>query len=321
MDSHKEELQHLLIGGHFSEAREIAEHWLKSFSLDEKNSAVYQKAQEAYLYARFFLHRQDRVQSLPKGETRARTYLQFLQELEALRKENGFDSGKSGFWKSLRKYIHLQIAEGFARAFAGQKSYNLNDAEIIQLGVSLLILERWGSALDALTFLQRLQPANWLVSYLVAAASFHQNREREFSTNMRDALFYKPEILEEYDEFLPPGLFRKLWTNPHSKEEEKQTPREYALLLEINGLYRFKRTIQKNELKQLEEEFEQEYQTYRSNGVYPADMLPHLLHRLCWLTYSYKTAGNYEKFEEYRNIMMNLSPDSWETFQAKNLAE
>lgn len=311
-----------MISGKFQEAKDIAEGWLRSFPLQEKESPDYKRAQEAFLYARFFLHRQERVQAMPKGENRARTYLQFLEELKEVRREKGFDLEPSPFWKVLSKYIHLQIAEGFAKAFAGQKSYHLNDAEIIQLAVSLLVLERWSAALDALLFLQRLQPTNWPARYLIAIASFHLKKERDFSTSMRDALFYKPEILKQHGDFLPPGVFKKLWERQLEEDQDDDlAPRKYALLLEINGLYPFKRALQKNELRHIEEEFEGEYKTYRSDRVYHEEKLPLLLHNLCWLAYSYKTSGDYEKFEEYRQIMMELSPDSWELFQKKNLAE
>lgn len=315
MDSPIEEIRDAISQGDFQNATRLANEWLSSFSLEEQERPEYQSAREAYLYSRYFMHRQERLSTLEKGASRARVFLDFFSELKELRRQNGFSDYESLLWLSLNHYMHLQIAEGFARAFAGQKSYNLDDEEIIQLGVSLLKLERWQSALEALSFLHRLKKHNPVLFFLMAIAHFQLGEKEDFSVYMSDALYAKPELSARYHDLLPEGTIRALYDSLRSENDEEERCRHFALLLEINGVYTTRRKVSEPALAELEKEFELDYKTWQEHPEERSRLLPFLLLRLCRLIPACKSAGNYEKLEDYRNIMVVLSPDTWESFQ------
>ena len=167
MDPQAQEVQESLFKGNYQAALRTSRKWLDEFPYTEKDSDQYKKAEEAFLYSRYLSSRQERVNNMNPGEQIARAYLEFLKGIEKLRIEYKLDlNGDPHFWDGVSKMIHAKIAEGFAKAFAGQKSYNLNDKEVIQLGTSLLCLEKWSSALEALAFLHRYNKVNPEVNLL-----------------------------------------------------------------------------------------------------------------------------------------------------------
>jgi hypothetical protein len=322
MESLIYEIQESLYSGNFQVAAKLSSQWLEGMTISSELNPEVALAQEAYLYARYFGHRQERFSKLPIGETRARAFLHSLEEIKQLRQEKKFDKNDTVYFDSLKHYIYLQIAEGFARAFAGQKSYNLNDQDIIQLAIALLKLEKWKSALETLVFLQRLKKSHSLTHLLLSFAYYNLKDEKEFYLNLREALFQKPELIAEYMEFIPGGIFQKLWLSLEDSEGSQDYRfRNYALLLEINGIYKYRRSLPKEELDRLEVSFEEEYRKYKSKTSEKDDLLPLILHKLVWMILAYKESGTYEKLEEYRNIMINLSPDTWASFQEKNFNE
>jgi len=320
MDSQTEEIRNFLFGGNFQAAFQTSKEWLDSLTLDKKNSVEYLRAQEAFLYSRYFLHRQERILRVASGEARARLFLEFLHGLEEVRKENKYDKhGDPLFWETVASYIHAQVADGFAKAFAGQKSYNLDDKEVIQLSVSLLKVGKWRQSLEALTFLHRYNPYNPEVHILMSFAHYNLNDETLFLFHFREALFIKPELLGEYYDFVPPEIIRKLDSVETGENDDIYKYRNYALLLEINGFYKAQRPIVNKELARIEPEFLTEYEQFNKNREFYHDLLPRLLLSLCWLILAYKQRDEYEKSEYYRNIMQEISPDTWDTFYEKGL--
>src|SRR5262245_34101361 len=149
MDSFEEEIQSQIISGNFSRASQLSKEWLESFSIEQSKSYDFKLAEEAFNLARFFHHRQERLGKFEVGSDRSRTFIQILGDLEKERK-NGNYNAESAIWRTVKYYIHSQIAEGLAKDLAGQKSFNLKHEDIIQLSVSLIETENWKSAFDTL---------------------------------------------------------------------------------------------------------------------------------------------------------------------------
>ncbi|MES0491200.1 MAG: hypothetical protein ABUK01_14475 [Leptospirales bacterium] len=320
MDSQTEEIRDSLFGGNFQTAFDISKQWLDNLALDQRNTPEYLRAQEAFIYSRYFLHRQERILRVPSGEARARLFLEFLYGLGEIRKENKYDKhGDPLFWETISSFIHAQVAEGFAKAFAGQKSYNLDDKEVIQLSVSLLKVGKWRQSLEALTFMHRYNPYNPEVHLLMSFAQYNLKDETLFLFHFREALFLKPELLGDYQEFVPVEIFRKLENINTGEDDDIYKYRNYALLLEINGFYKAPRPIIDKELTRIEADFLPEYEQFNKNREFFHNLLPRLLLSLCWLIHAYKQRDDYDKTEFFRNIMQEISPDTWDTFFEKGL--
>ena len=321
MDPQAEEVQDFLFKGNYQGAHRIARKWLDDFPFNKKDSDEYKKAEEAYLYSRYLSSRQERVNSMTPGKQIARAYLEFLHGMEALRKEHKLDlNGDPHFWDAVSKMIHAKIAEGFAKAFAGQKSYNLNDSEVVQLGISLLHLEKWSSALEALAFLHRYNKVNPEVNLLMSYAYYQLNQEEEFLQHFRDVLFYRPEILADYMQFVPAEFIKKFNNDLDvNKATSKKQFIKYALLLEINGFFKSQKVLNNAELKKIQSDFQSEYDQFKKNKEALKDQIPHLLLQLCWIISAYKQKDDYDKVELFREKMISLSSDTWDTFYQKSL--
>jgi len=314
-----EEIRDELISGNFAEAEKKSRQSLASFLLAEKNHLNYKRASEAYLYAQYFLHRQDRIQRLESDEQRARYFQDILGEINRIRAENKFEKMDNPFWRAMDHYLHARIAENYARAFAGQKSYNLDQNEIIQLSVSLLILEKWKAAIEALDFLLRLNRHNAAVNFLMAYATEKMNQKIKTHFHLRDALFYKPEIIAEYSDFVPGDVFEKYWLSFKDESSGKSLYRDFALLLELNGVYKSDLELTAAELQDLERGFNDKLKVYALKPEKSGLETSELLHYLCWLILKYQKLSSYEKVEFYRQKMIDLSPDAWATFNSKQL--
>jgi hypothetical protein len=318
MDSPIDEIRDDLESGSFSEAEKKSKRWLESFPLSEKNSFSYERASEAYIYARFFLHRQDSIQRIITDEQRARYYLQLLKEINQLRLEKKYEKMDNPLWNGVDNFLNARIAENYARAFAGQKSFNLDQNEIIQLSVSLLKLEKWKSAIDSLNFLLRLNRHNAQVNYLIAYAYAKTGELESSHEHFRRALFHKPELISEYPEFIPTEVFEKIWNSFRNGQESGQSIyREYALLLELNDVFKNSLELSEKELSNLEKEFQQKLALYEKKSTRTKNETAELLHYLCWLVICFQKSANYEKHELYRQKMILISPESWEAFQKK----
>jgi hypothetical protein len=313
-----EEIRDELICGNFIEAENKSRKWLASFSLADKDGINYKRAGEAYIYARHLLNRQDRIARLETDDQRARYYREVLNELNRIRVANKYEKMDNPLWRGIDTYLHARIAENYARAFAGQKSYNLDQNEIIQLSVSLLVLEKWSTALEALDFLLRLNRHNAAVNFLTAYAFDKLNQKIKTHLHLRDALFYRPEVISEYTDFIPGEIFEKHWRAFQEESvSEKSLYREFALLLELNGVYKSDLEITGKELQDIERDFNDKYKVYESKSEKSGIEISELLHYLCWLIIKFQKSSTYEKVELYRRKMIDLSPDAWQTFHGK----
>lgn len=323
MDSPASEIESNILGANFSRVVQLAEEWLQQLNPSEliqtENKTVH-PAQEAYQLGRFLLHRQERMGQLPPGVERARLFMGILTELE-----NGVieaSSPQSTFLASARAYCHSQIAESLARSFAGQKSYNLNQEEILQLSFSLLEIGNIASAEEVLDFLYQLNPRNATVNFLLSYVNDHRHDSKRVKRFLREALFIRPELATELARFLPEGVFRELYSHLQSSDyPEEVRDRYYALFLEVNGIYGEHRSFLAAEFKQFEAEYTRLKMQYEQPNARKAELLPRLLHYLSWMIPALIDRKDYEKLEEHRIEMRSLDLDIWNTFQEKNLKE
>lgn len=317
-----DDIQIELDSGNFPEAEKKSKAWLASIPLTDKGSISYKRATEAYVYSQYFLNRQESIARLQTDDQRARYYQSALQEIDEIRKKNGFEKIDNPLWRCMNRYLHARIAENYARAFAGQKSYNLDQNEIIQLSFSLLNLEKWKAALDSLDFLLRLQPHNAQINFLMAYAYDKISQKVKTHAHFRDALFFHPEVIAQYPDYLPGEIFEKTWTTFLAQEDDTENPpqetyRKYALLLEINKIYKSDLELADKDLKNIEREFSEKFRLYEKETQKPGIKTAELLHYLCWLITVYQKLSDYEKFEFYRQKMIQLNPQAWETFQSQ----
>ncbi|MDH4261449.1 MAG: hypothetical protein OEV78_00220 [Spirochaetia bacterium] len=315
-----EEIRDELICGNFIEAEKKSRQWLASFSLADKNNINYKRAGEAYIYSQYLLNRQDSIGRLETDDQRARYFREVLNELNRIRVEKKFEKMDNPLWRGIDNYLHARIAENYARAFAGQKSFNLDQNEIIQFSISLLTLEKWQTAIEALDFLLRLNRHNAAVNFLMAFAFDKLNQKVKTHVHLRDALFYKPEVISEYTEFIPGEVFEKYWRSFVSEaSSEKTLYREFALLLELNGVYKSDLEISTKELQDIEREFNDKFKIFELKNEKSGLEISELLHYLCWLIIKYQKNSSHDKVEFYRQKMIFLSPDAWETFNNKRV--
>ncbi|MDH4198819.1 MAG: hypothetical protein OEV66_00420 [Spirochaetia bacterium] len=312
-----------LLSGNFFEAGKKSKLWLQSFSYSEKKSPQYKKAAEAFVYSQYFLHRQDRIFRMQTDDQRARYYLELLKELNQIRAENGFEKADNPVWNSVDLYLHARIAENYARAFAGQKSYNLDQDEIIQFSVSLLVLEKWNAAIEALDFLLRLNRHSPVINYLMSYAYDKSGQKIKSHFHLREALFFKPDVISQYPEFLTGDIFEKIWHSSYNEEGAdaagKSRYSEFSLLLEINGVYKSNLDISEKELLNIERNFLDKYSLYEKDKKNSKTDISELLRYLCWLISSYQSLAVYDKVEFYRKKMIDISPETWETFHSKRI--
>jgi len=314
MDSQSEEIQNLLISGNFLSAFQIAEKWLNSFSLSEKKTPGYATAREAYIYARFLLNRHERIASVKNDYQRARMFIQFLKEFEEVRKESKIDlQYDRTLFLSVTTYMNAQVADGYARAFSGQKMYNLEEEEILQLAASLIRLERFKPALEALNFIVQFNRNNPSVNFLLSICYFNLNQSEDFLKHYREALFVKPEIVFQYGDFFPGGIFRKTWESLETLDGSLEyRSLNYALLLEINGIYKTTRELTGDEMTRLVNDFEGFFRAYKAVNSHSSPLYPRMLLHLTRIIGACNKQADYENFEIYRQKLIKLSPDTWE---------
>lgn len=314
--------------GNFSRALQNCLEWLSilppslafsSNSLDQEiplpADDEYRKAGEAFFYCRFFLHRQERLGQITPGAEKARLFLNFFGEIENLAQEKNFVEA-SPIFAALSFYMHGQIVDGLAKAFAGQKAYDLNQEEILQLARSLLFIENQSAALETLKFLCRYNNKNPEVLLLLSFAHWHLQDIDEFEEHFREALFLKPEILQNYVDVIPVGDFSRLW----EKLQESGYPsnliyRVYALLAEVNGLYKKARVLSSYEIEKLEDDFQKLQQLYYNHTAQSEEVAPRLMHLLCRILLHFYSQGEKEKTESYGIIFETLDANMWESFQ------
>lgn len=313
-----------IIGGNFSRALQICDQWMDSLSVEQvtQKDIEFMKISEAYFYSRFFAHRQERLGKIPQGAERARLFINFFQEIESLHSEKKF-SKDSSVYEAISFYMHKQIADGLAKAFAGQKAYSLQLEELLQLARSLVEIENWNAALETLTFIHQYNSRNPEVLLLIAFVYLRLDDVEKFQKNFREALFIKPEVLENYTQFIPTGNFSRLWDE--LIEQNYPFPiifRFYALFAETNGLYAslhdFDSSLTPHEAEKTEQDFKKLYRHYQKKQTAQDTTLPRLLHILCWLLLYYQNKQK-ESFQEYRDIFNNLEPSLWQNFYTQVL--
>lgn len=322
METPEEEIQTALLSGNFLKATQVSQAWLSSILLEHQSTQEYLTAKEAFEISRFFQHRQERLAQTPVSRDRARLFAGLLPDLEKLKFVAFAGSPDTPVYKAACMFCHAQIAESYAKEFAGQKSYQLQHDEIMQLVYSLLMLGNYKSAIDALVFVHSSQPKNATVNYFLAWAYLNSGNEKEFYEYFEEALFIKPEIISEYSEFIPGGFFRQLRSVTEETEGSRLCKdRTYALLLEVNGIYKNRPRIRPEEVKRIETEYQRLKREFDSNALLQSELKPRLLHYLCRLTWHSQYLQNFEKFEEYRSEFVDLDKETWNSFQEKNFSK
>ncbi|MDH5716031.1 MAG: hypothetical protein OEZ22_00150 [Spirochaetia bacterium] len=322
MESYEEDIAGNLAAGNYNRAWQLAEVNLKSFPIDKKNSRQYKEAEEAYIFSKFFFHRQERIKLTPNNYERARLFVDFLREVDEIRKEKDFSLySENSILPVVYHIIHVHIADGFAKAFAGQKTFQLNQEEIIQLAISLIEIKNWQSAKDSLLFMLKANPKHAIYNFLLSFVCFQNKEEENFLIYLREALFINPDIIKNYKKYLPDGIFQNIWENIENQNySENIKYRYYALLLEAHGLFSKKKEITNRELKKIEEDFEKLYNQFQSsaNSTIISEIKPRIMHFLCWLIYYFSQFNIVSSVERYKSILKNLDSEIYKLFIDNN---
>ncbi len=318
MDNRFAEIESNILSANFSRVVQLSEEWLVTLSPAEllKNESP---ATVAYQIGRFFLHRHDRIAKTSPGADRARLFQGFISELNE--KFSLFDD-KLPFSESVLAYCHGQIAEGLARAFAGQKSYNLNQEEIRQLAISLLEIGNYGAARETTEFLLQMNPGNAANNCLMACVLYHlQPQKNDYRDYLRKALFVRPELASEMNRYLPD--FLRTWYSQLSPERlsGKALDRYFAMILEVNGIYGAWKGISSAEATRLEKEFRDLRTEYEKKTGRGSELIPRIIHYLTWLLQEYQQRNAYDKLEELRTEMRQLDSELWELFHKNVLSK
>lgn len=315
----EEEVGSAILAANFPKAVQLSQEWLQQITVEQAGTVFAKKISDAFLISRFFLHRQERLNQIPSGIDRARLFLALLTEYEKSLADGGIDPS-SIVSQVGRTYIHAQVADGLARDFAGQKAYNLNQDEILQLAFSLIEIEKFKSAEDVLLFMYRHNRKSPQVNYLLAYISYRLHKENDFYHYFRDALFFKPEIVSVYPKYLPGGIFTELYQRvAENGHTGVLRDRYFALLAEVNGLYPIKLSLNRDEIIRIEGDFRKIRADYVNTSTIRDELFPRVLQYLCWLVLYYTNQRDFDKVEEFRQEMLFFSEDIWESFAQKNL--
>jgi tetratricopeptide (TPR) repeat protein len=300
-----------IVNANFPRATMLAETWLRELPVGAQNA----EALEAYEIARLFLHRQERLGALPPGIERGKA---FEDLLGILMQANSVSLVR----RAAIMLCHAQIADNFARDFAGQKNYQLQQKDLLQLAYSLLIIANYASAREVLAFILANYPTQAAAHYFAAHAANMTGNEIAFFEHYREALYLRPEVVSEYPEFMPGGVFQEMFKMVQEEEYgEGVRERIYALLLEVNGIYRHRRRLKIDEVRALEAEYRKLRQEYSSARVHKKAFEPRLLQLLSMLVIHAHQTQNFEKFEQYRSEMIAIDHSIWQTFQQNNLTQ
>lgn len=306
-----------ILNGNFSRASALAEAWLRELPAGTSLNPTAEQimAEEAHEIARYFTHRQERLAALPQGIERARAFqeiLRFMLETDRM----------TDIRRAAVMLCHAQIADNFARDFAGQKNYHLQLADLLQLAYSLLVIANFTSAREVIGFILANNPTHAGAHYMAAHAANMTGNEQAFFEHYRDALYYRPEVVTEYPEFMPGGIFQDMMQLVHDEgygDGAGVRERIYALLLEVNGVYRHRRKLKIDEARILEAEYQKLRQEYNAARVHKKAFEPRLLQLLSMLIIHAHQMQNFEKFEYFRGEMISIDHSVWQTFQQNNL--
>ena len=307
------ELEEHITSGNYQQAFEIAQKWFESFGSDSIESAEYKKALEAFVYCKFFSDRSERIYSLGIGKERAELFIESFEQLKSLRKKHDF-SVRSALWETICSNIHQEIAQNLAKAMGGQKAYKLDEDLILRLIYSLIELQNHRGAKDALHFLYNMNSKSVIVNLLLAFVSYQLKEYNDSSSFLREALFINPDILKENLHFLPGGDFKRLWDALGEMPVEIKC-RNFALLAEVNHLYKHKKILNSGELKKIESDYNNFYKEYHTGTSLQAYILPRLLHYLTWLIYHFRKNGDMDKADYYETEMMQLDSEMYKLYR------
>ncbi|MFO1527603.1 MAG: hypothetical protein U1F16_16650 [Turneriella sp.] len=320
---HAQAIADEILGGNFPRAAGLAEQWLRELPMgtDESGAASVSSraerysAEEAYEITRYLTHRHERLAALNPGMDRGRAFEEVLADMSEAQHV-------SVIRRAVIMLCHAQIADNFARDFAGQKNYQLQLRDLLKLAYSLLMIANFASAREVLAFILSNHPTNAAAHYLLAHAANMTGNEQAFFEHYRDALYLRPEVVVEYPEFMPGGVFREMYNLVHEEDYgEGVRERIYALLLEVNGVYRHRRKLKVDEARALEAEYQKLRQEYTTTRLHKKAFEPRLLQLLAMLIIHSQQMQNFEKFEHYRSEMVAIDNSIWQTFHQHNLAQ
>ncbi len=317
--SHAQAIADEILTGNFSRAASLAEAWLQQLPAGTSLDTTPEKAEaeEAHEIARYFLHRSERLANLAPGMDRGRAFEAALADLINA-------SYVSPIRRAAVMLCHAQIADNFARDLAGQKSYQLQLKDLMQLAYSLLIIANFTSAREVLNFILTNHPSHAGAHYMAAHAANMTGNEQGFFEHYREALYLRPEVVSEYPEFMPGGIFQEMMKLVHEEgygDGGGIRERIYALLLEVNGVYRHRRKLKVDEARQLEGEYQRLRQEYAGARIHKKAFEPRLLQLLAMLIIHAQQMQNFEKFEHFRSEMISIDNTIWQTFHQNNLAQ
>lgn len=309
-----------ILNGNFPRAAGLAESWLKDLPIAKDGApgaspAERAIAEEAYEITRYLMHRHERLSNLAPGMERGKAFEDVLHDMSQAQTV-------SVIRRAVVMLCHAQIADNFARDFAGQKNYQLQLKDQLKLAYSLLMIANFTSAREVLSFILANHPTNAAAHYMAAHAANMTGNEQGFFEHYRDALYLKPEVVSEYPEFLPGGIFLEMLKLVHEEDYgEGVRERIFALLLEVNGVYRHRRKLKIDEARGLEAEYQKLRQEYTSARVHKKAFEPRLLQLLAMLIIHAQQMQNFDKFETYRSEMIAIDNSIWQTFHQNNLAQ
>ncbi|MCS6984413.1 MAG: hypothetical protein NZM25_04680 [Leptospiraceae bacterium] len=311
----EEEVAKALVSGNFSRAVQLAEEWLHQIPLEGEQKEEREVARFAYIISRFFLNRQERLAFYPSGAEKARYFLGLLGDLEKYLHESG-ERLVPSLYQAARVFCHSQIADGFAKDFRGQKAYNLNTDEIVQLALSLLEIENIRAAEEVLIFLYQLNPKSPLTLYLLAYAKHRLGQDEDAYRYFREAMLYRPEVISQYPDFLPGGVLRDLYRKVSEKGYDSRIlqDRYFALFAELYNLYPTTLSLPNSEIAKIAKEYDRLFKEYNQNPEVKDEIFPRLAHYLSWLIGISHANHNFDEFDEWRKEMISLSPELWEIY-------
>lgn len=314
-----EEVSKNIYSMNFQRAFQAAEENLRQVPFEETrdNTERYKASKELYLGARFFYSRRERIQNKRDGIEKARMFVQFLEEFESylLTEIPKQQIRHSSFIKDIYTFIHSSIADGFAEEFAGQRAYNLNNEEILMLVYSLVYIKNYKSAEDVLYFMLQINSGDPAVNLVMGIVSYYLEKKDEFVQYFSKGLLIKPEVLENYIEFLPEGPLTNLWKEVEIEEAGVRC-RKYAILLEINGILKRIQNASSAEAKRMIDEYERikkEYQKSDNMNAYYK-----MIHLNLWLIRHFIEKNDFEQIDQYRTELMDYDSEIYLFFNEMN---
>ena len=317
MQTRAHEICESILLGNIPRANQLAEAWLTELplsNLQEKTDSILQPA-DYHKITRYLIHRHERLSGIPAGVEKSRELKRMVHELVS-------ENPDSDIRRSAVTYYYAQIADGFARDFAGQKSHQLNSEDLLDLSYALIMIKNFTSASETLQFLLNHHRQNPSVHYLLAHTANMLGESTRFFEHYREALFLKPEVVSEYPEFLPGGAFHEMYQFViHEGYPESKRDKVFALLLELNGSYPFIRKLKTDEVRNIEIEYAKWKKDFENSSANRKDFQPRLLHVLCWLVWHAHQTQNLGKYDIYRAEMTEIDSSAWTTFYQNNFGK